>query len=255
MTRREVELRYRDAMLGRIWIIVSPFLLLLIYTFVFGFVLKSRWGGSQSTLSFALTLFSGLLLNGILAESLSRAPTIIQANANYVKKLVFPWRYSPHTAAGRFLQRHARLPGALYLSSLQRRRAGLATGPATACPAPFLLCVTGLAWFLAGLGVYVRDIGQFVQFLLVLLLFISPVFSSAVFLATGNAALPVPQSADDPGGNGQGDPFRCSLSDPWGLQRLLRCVAAGLFIGLPLVPSGTGRFCRCPLRPFPRARR
>ncbi len=82
MTRREVELRYRDAMLGRIWIIVSPFLLLLIYTFVFGFVLKSRWGGSQSTLSFALTLFSGLLLNGILAESLSRAPTIIQANAN-----------------------------------------------------------------------------------------------------------------------------------------------------------------------------
>ncbi len=43
MTRREVELRYRDAMLGRIWIIVSPFLLLLIYTFVFGFVLKSRW--------------------------------------------------------------------------------------------------------------------------------------------------------------------------------------------------------------------
>lgn len=95
MTRREVELRYRDAMLGRIWIIVSPFLLLLIYTFVFGFVLKSRWGGSQSTLSFALTLFSGLLLNGILAESLSRAPTIIQANANYVKKLVFPWRYSP----------------------------------------------------------------------------------------------------------------------------------------------------------------
>ncbi|HCF7067553.1 TPA: ABC transporter permease, partial [Pseudomonas aeruginosa] len=62
MTRREVELRYRDAMLGRIWIIVSPFLLLLIYTFVFGFVLKSRWGGSQSTLSFALTLFSGLLL-------------------------------------------------------------------------------------------------------------------------------------------------------------------------------------------------
>lgn len=97
MTRREVELRYRDAMLGRIWIIVSPFLLLLIYTFVFGFVLKSRWGGSQSTLSFALTLFSGLLLNGILAESLSRAPTIIQANANYVKKLVFPLEILPLT--------------------------------------------------------------------------------------------------------------------------------------------------------------
>ncbi|MDT4833081.1 hypothetical protein FQZ97_666670 [compost metagenome] len=59
-------------MLGRIWIIASPILLLLIYTFVFGMVLKSRWGSGQDTFSFALTLFAGLLLNGVLDEGLSR---------------------------------------------------------------------------------------------------------------------------------------------------------------------------------------
>ncbi|HCE6995078.1 ABC transporter permease [Pseudomonas aeruginosa] len=177
MTRREVELRYRDAMLGRIWIIISPFLLLLIYTFVFGFVLKSRWGGSQSTFSFALTLFSGLLLNGILAESLSRAPTIIQANANYVKKLVFPLEILPVTPllAAFFNAMLGYLVLCIFLL-FSGVEPGWQLVLLPLALLPFLLCVTGLAWFLAGLGVYVRDIGQFVQFLLVLLLFISPVF-------------------------------------------------------------------------------
>ncbi len=255
MTRREVELRYRDAMLGRIWIIVSPFLLLLIYTFVFGFVLKSRWGGSQSTLSFALTLFSGLLLNGILAESLSRAPTIIQANANYVKKLVFPLEILPLTPllAAFFNAMLGYLVLCIFLL-FSGVEPGWQLVLLPLALLPFLLCVTGLAWFLWARRLCsrhraVRPVSPGASAIH------QPGVLSAVILATGNAALPVPQSADDPGGNGQGDPFRCSLSDPWGLQRLLRCVAAGLFIGLPLVPSGTGRFCRCPLRPFPRARR
>lgn len=153
MTRREVELRYRDAMLGRIWIIVSPFLLLLIYTFVFGFVLKSRWGGSQSTLSFALTLFSGLLLNGILAESLSRAPTIIQANANYVKKLVFPLEILPLTPllAAFFNAMLGYLVLCIFLL-FSGVEPGWQLVLLPLALLPFLLCVTGLAWFSRGSG-------------------------------------------------------------------------------------------------------
>jgi lipopolysaccharide transport system permease protein len=177
MTRREVESRYRDSMLGRIWIIASPLLLLLIYTFVFGMVLKSRWGSDQDTFSFALTLFAGLLLNGILAEGLSRAPTIIQGNANYVKKLVFPLEILPVTPVlAAFV--NAALGYLVLCGFLLARGEALGWQPALLplMLIPFLLCVIGLAWFLAGLGVYVRDIGQFVQLFLVLLLFISPVF-------------------------------------------------------------------------------
>ncbi len=204
-----------------------------------------------------MTLFSGLLLNGILAESLSRAPTIIQANANYVKKLVFPLEILPLTPllAAFFNAMLGYLVLCIFLL-FSGVEPGWQLVLLPLALLPFLLCVDGAGRGSSrGSGSYVRDIGQFVQFLLVLLLIHQPGVLSAVILATGNAALPVPQSADDPGGNGQGDPFRCSLSDPWGLQRLLRCVSAGLFIGLPLVPSGSGRFCRCPLRPFPRARR
>ncbi len=177
MTRREVESRYRDAVMGRIWIIVSPVLLLLIYTFVFGVVLKSRWGSDQDTFSFALTLFAGLLLNGILAEGLSRAPGIVPGNVNLVKKLVFPLEILPVTPIlAAFI--NSALGYLVLIVFLVIK--GVAPGwPVILLPLmllPFLLCVTGLAWFLSGLGVYVRDTGQFVQFLLILLLFISPVF-------------------------------------------------------------------------------
>lgn len=177
LTRREVEARYRESMLGRLWIIASPILLLLIYTFVFGVVLKSRWGSDQDTYSFALTLFAGLLLNGILSEGLSRAPGIISANVNYVKKLVFPLEILPVTPVlAAFVNA---VLGYLMLIGFLMAKGSVPGWSVLLLPlllVPFLLCVTGLAWFLAGLGVYVRDIGQFVQFFLILLLFISPVF-------------------------------------------------------------------------------
>ena len=106
-----------------------------------------------------------------------------------------------------------------------------------------------------GLGVYVHDMGQFVQFLLVLLLFISPVFyplSSLPpvmqpYLYLNPLTIPV-------------EMVRAILFDaPYPTLGVFSvyCVASLLVCssGFPLVPSGSGRFCRCPLRPFPRARR
>lgn len=177
MTRREVESRYRESLIGRLWIILSPLLLLMIYTFVFGVVLKARWGSEQDTFSFALTLFSGLLLNGILAEGLSKAPGIIQSHSNYVKRVVFPLDVLPVTPvlAAAFNALLAFLVLCTVLAF-----AGTPPGwQALLFPLvllPFLLLVVGLAWILAGLGVYFRDITQLVQFLLILMLFISPVF-------------------------------------------------------------------------------
>ncbi|MDF5938756.1 ABC transporter permease [Pseudomonas aeruginosa] len=164
---------------------------------------------------------------------MSRAPTIIQANANYVKKLVFPRRYSPSHRYWPLSSTpcSATWCSVSFFSSAASSRAGNWSCYRLPC-SPFLLCVTGLAWFLAGLGVYVRDIGQFVQFLLVLLLFISPVFyplSSLPpvmqpYLYLNPLTIPVEMV--------RAILFDAPYPTPWGLQRLLRCVAAGLFIGL-----------------------
>jgi lipopolysaccharide transport system permease protein len=46
--------------------------------------------GSDSKVEFALVLFAGLIVFNFFAECINRAPSLILANANYVKKVIFP---------------------------------------------------------------------------------------------------------------------------------------------------------------------
>ena len=69
MTKRDVLGRYREASFGLLWSLISPFLMLLVYTMAFGFIMKGRWPGSSgSTTDFALILFAGLTVHGFFAE-------------------------------------------------------------------------------------------------------------------------------------------------------------------------------------------
>lgn len=176
LTRREIGSRYRGTLLGSLWVFLAPFLMLLVYTFVFGHILKSRWGADQSTTAFALTLFSGLLLNSLLGDCLGRAASIIHSHSNYVKKLVFPLEALPLSLVLAALVNA--LIGYLILL-LAMLLLGVTPGwSALLLPLvllPFVLCVVGLSCAIAALGAYFRDVGQVVQFLLVLLLFLSPV--------------------------------------------------------------------------------
>lgn len=176
LARRDIWSRYRGTLLGSLWVILAPFLMLLVYTFIFGHVLKSRWGADQSTTAFALTLFSGLLLNSLLGDCLGRAASIIHSHSNYVKKLVFPLEALPLSLVLAGLANA--LIGYLILL-LAMFMFGLNPGwnvlllPLVLLP--FVLCLVGLSCAIAALGAYFRDVGQVVQFLLVLLLFLSPV--------------------------------------------------------------------------------
>jgi ubiquinone/menaquinone biosynthesis C-methylase UbiE len=59
--RREITQRYQGTSLGVLWSFLTPFLMLLIYTFVFSIVFKAKWGDANQPTDmgeFALTLFS-----------------------------------------------------------------------------------------------------------------------------------------------------------------------------------------------------
>src|SRR5260370_37691135 len=101
LTRREVLSRYRGSILGLAWSFFNPLLMLVVYTFVFSVVFKARWGsGDESKADFAIVLFAGLIIHGLFAECVNRAPGLILANVNYVKKVVFPLEILPWVAAG-----------------------------------------------------------------------------------------------------------------------------------------------------------
>ena len=103
MVKREVIGRYRGSFLGLLWSFVTPLLMLAIYTFVFGVVFQVRL--EQASLSdnkfeFALLLFAGLIIFNLFSECISRAPGLILANVNYVKKIIFPLEILPWVILG-----------------------------------------------------------------------------------------------------------------------------------------------------------
>jgi lipopolysaccharide transport system permease protein len=97
MTRRELMGRYKGSALGLAWSFFNPVFMLVVYTFVFSVIFKSRWGvgGEKSKTQFAVVLFVGMIVHGLLAEVLNRAPSLIPSDVNYVKKVVFPLEILP----------------------------------------------------------------------------------------------------------------------------------------------------------------
>lgn len=179
MTRREVVGRYRGSVMGLAWSFFNPVLMLFVYTFVFSVVFKARWGvgGEESKADFALILFVGMIVHGLFAECINRAPGLIISNVNYVKKVVFPLEVLPWVAMGSALFYSLVSVAVLLLAQLFINQ----TFPWTSVLFPLVLLPLifagmGFAWFLAALGVFVRDIGQITGIFTTVLLFLSPVF-------------------------------------------------------------------------------
>jgi hypothetical protein len=100
MTRREVTGRYRGSAMGLLWTLLHPVLMLAVYTFVFSEVFKVRWAGSDSQTEFAAMVFAGMIVHGVFAEALNRAPQLVLGNPNFVKKVVFPLEVLPWVSMG-----------------------------------------------------------------------------------------------------------------------------------------------------------
>ena len=178
LIRREVVGRYQGSALGVLWSLFNPILMLAVYTFFFSVIFKVRWmGGSGSKTEFALILFSGLLVFNFFAECLTRAPSLVQANVNYVKKIIFPLELLPVVIMGSALF-HLLVSFLVwlvfYIVIFGVPHAGVLLFPVVLVPLMLLTLV--ITWFLASLGVYLRDVSQVVVALVPLLMFLSPVF-------------------------------------------------------------------------------
>jgi lipopolysaccharide transport system permease protein len=105
LTEREVLGRYRGSALGIGWSFITPLAMLAVYTFVFSQVFKARWGGLDQTgpLGFAVNLFAGLIVFNLFSECVNRAPGLVVANPNYVKKVIFPLEVLGAVAVGNAL--------------------------------------------------------------------------------------------------------------------------------------------------------
>ena len=177
LAKRAILGRYRGTVLGLLWSLVTPLLLLAVYTFVFGTILQVRWvSQSGGNAEFAAILFSGMLVHGILAECLTQASTLIVANPQYVKKVVFPLEALPWvTVISAFFQ--GVISTGILLAYLFFVQGGI---PWTAVlfPIPlFVLAFVCIAagWLISATAVYLKDIAQMMGLLSTVLFFMAPI--------------------------------------------------------------------------------
>jgi lipopolysaccharide transport system permease protein len=185
MTKREIKSTYQGSFLGVLWTLILPIMMLLIYTFVFSVVFQAKWSGTgvaQQTPrgEYALILFAGLTPFNFFSAVINRAPGMVLAVPNYVKKVIFPLEILPIVVSGAALFTSFINIGLILIGSLLIYH----TIPLSLWMLPFayiplILLTLGLAWFLASLGVFIRDVSQAISIIVQILFFMSPIFYSA----------------------------------------------------------------------------
>ena len=178
-TRREIEGRYKGSFLGLFWSFINPLVLLLIYTFIFGIVFKARWPNAKtgSLSEFAVTLFCGLTAFTIFSECIGRAPSLIIGVPSYVKKVVFPLEILPVSLLGSAIFHGLISLGILLVANLLiigSFQWTIVLLPLVALPLIFLSL--GFSWFLASLGIFIRDVGYTVALIVQVLFLMTPIF-------------------------------------------------------------------------------
>jgi len=178
-TWREVTGRYKGSFIGLGWSFIQPLVMLCVYTFVFSVIFKAKWGAGpdEGRAAFALTLFMGMITFGIFAEAANSAPLLVLSNVNYVKKVVFPLEILP------FANLLSSLINALFslvvllvgiLIVYHRIHWTVILLPLVWLPLIFF--TLGCGYFLASLGVFIRDVSTTVSILTTILFFLTPIF-------------------------------------------------------------------------------
>ena len=178
---RDIQLKFKGSKLGIMWSIINPIIMLSIYTFVFSQVFKAKWGGIGSvqddTYAYAMNLFCGLIIFNIFGESMSRAPSLITGNPNFVKKIRFPIHALGHMIAGSTIYSALSSLGILLIFKIIFSAEVNLTilGLPMVLILVYLKCL-GLIWIISSTSVYVRDISQVISASISMLMFLSPVF-------------------------------------------------------------------------------
>lgn len=176
---QDIKRRYQGSVLGLLWSLLIPLIMLSIYTFIFSEVFQAKWNivSTDNKFEFALMLFCGLSLYNMFGDVLGRAVGLIEQNQNYVKKVVFPLEILPGviTFSALFncvvcyailIVANLLLNGHLYVTVLLM----------PIVLVPHIAFCLGVAYLFSAISVYVKDLVNFVSVLITVGMYLSPVF-------------------------------------------------------------------------------
>ena len=177
LTLRELKSSYVGSLFGFLWAVFNPLFLLAIYGVVFGLFFRSRPDPVYGTDSFLFFLLCGIVPWQFFSQTLGASTETILSNKNLVKKATgFPSEVLPVSCVMSNLVSH--FIGIVILLIFLMAE-GVRPTPAMVLILPYLflasLFTVGLAWILSSSNVFLRDIGQVLNILLMGLFFLTPI--------------------------------------------------------------------------------
>lgn len=177
--------RYLGSTLGGFWAIANPLFMLALYTVVFGFILKVRLPGAETSFGYAIWLISGYAPWLATVEALSGAVVSVTGAAGIVKNLAIKTELLPIAASLLGLVSLVVSLGFLMLLlAIDRRLPGWSLAWLPLVIALQVGLVAGLALWLSAVNVFVRDLALVLPNLLTIVMFSTPIFYSIESMPT-----------------------------------------------------------------------
>ncbi len=162
LVRTELKVKYKDSILGYVWSMLNPTMVLAIYFVVFKIIARTHQP------FFAIWLFAGLLVWNLFNGSAMGATSVVVGKAGIVKKVAFPRELLALSVVGVNLVLFAIQVGVLILALLI-----FGIHPAyqylAVLPLAFvalLVFTSALSIFLSAVNVYLRDTQHLTEVLL-----------------------------------------------------------------------------------------
>ncbi|MFL6333854.1 MAG: ABC transporter permease [Pyrinomonadaceae bacterium] len=176
LARRMTLARYRGSALGLLWALLTPAVMIAVFTFIFAGLFGARFTEKGTPWEYALYLFCGLLPWTAFSETLLQSAGIVVAHANLVKRVVFPLETLPVAQALASLVTQLFGTAALLVATLLIRGELHASSLwLFVLLVPQLLFTLGGAWLVASLGVFVRDTSQVLGLVLMAWMYLTPI--------------------------------------------------------------------------------
>jgi lipopolysaccharide transport system permease protein len=177
LLKMNVRDRYLGSSLGGFWAIANPLFMLGLYTFVFGFVLKVRLPGAETTFDYSIWLILGYGPWIATIEALTASTISVVGAAGIVKNMAFKTELLPISAAFvGLISLFVSLVFLLILSVIAKNSLGwqILWLPLIAALQFFLIVSLGL--WLSAINVFKRDLSIALPSALTIILFVTPIF-------------------------------------------------------------------------------
>ena len=181
IVRKDLQVKYQGSVLGFLWSLANPLLVLVVYSFVFGVVLKN------GIPHFGFYLLSGLLVWNFFAGSVSMACGAVIGNAGLVQKVPFPLAVLPLASVGfNFVQLLLQLIVLVVVMLVTGYTVFIGAGLLLLIPALVVATIltTGVSFLVAALNVRYRDTTHIVEVLLMAGFWVVPIVYAVHQVAT-----------------------------------------------------------------------